>query len=303
MAVVNYDRLAEGTSISGKYGETLKITERWQIRVDTPQTSKLEIVLAVTGDIGITYGSPHPDIPALLAMEFELSPVGRDGMRWTLTVQFYVPPEDKRPKENGIPEDAWQRSGGSTTVPAFADKNGSIITNSAGDPLEGLEKEREEASWTLTKFYENDDDLESDILAAAGKVNSENWAGTIALTWKCYFKGAKKVSVSRLDGSEDGGTLEYIEAQWEFRLDESTWKLMPWDIGFMAFNSSGEKVAITTDDGKAVKQPVGLASDGSALAPGEPPFVINGGDGVEIYNVADFATIFGEPCLICGSGS
>jgi hypothetical protein len=301
MAWVSYDRINEGTGLSGKYGESMRAIEKWQIRVDSPLTSKAAILVGVSGQIGVTYGTGHFDLPALKAMEFDLSPTGRDGMRWVLTVVYYVPPAGKEVTENGIPEDVWERSGGATSVPAFTDRDGEVITNAASDPLEGMEKERPERSWTLTRCYEDDAALEADVSAADGRLNDGNWSDGDAKTWKCYFKGAKKVTTSKLNGADDAGTLEYIESQWEFRYDPGTWKLMPWDVGFMEIDGSGRKVAILTDDGKAVKQPVGLDTDGAALAPGTKPLVANDGDGFDVYEEADFGSVFGEPAILAGS--
>lgn len=311
MAWDTYERIVEGCSLSGKFGESMRITERWQIRTTGPLTSKMEILQGVSRTIGITYGSPHWEVPALLAMEFDLSPVGRDGIRWILTVQYYVPPPEKQVTENGIPPDVWDRNGGATSVPVFVDRAGDTICNAAGDPLEGLQREREESSWTLTRCYATDEDLQDDIEAAAGRLNAEgpvgapNWAGGAAKTWKCYFKGSKKVSTTRLNATEDGGLLEYIESQWEFRYDPETWKLMPWDVGLMELVDSGsgsgtapERRAIVGADGRAVKQPVGLDADGSALPPGTKPLVINDGDGADIYEEADFHAIFGTPSVL-----
>ena len=303
MAWVSYDRIVEGTSLSGKYGESMRATERWQIRTDSPLTSKAEILAGVTATIGLTYGTAHFDLPALKAQEFELSPVGRDGMRWTLTVQYYAPPAGKEVTENGIPEDVWERSGGATTVPAFTDRDGESIVNAAGDPIEGLEKERQEQGWTLTRCYEDDAGLEGDVAAADGRINDAAWADGEEFTWKAYFKGAKRVTTSRLNGADDAGTLAYVESQWEFRYDPGTWKLMPWDVGFMELDGSGGKRAITTDDGKPVKQPVGLDTDGTALAAGTKPLVANDGDGFDVYEEADFDSIFGEPAILAAGSS
>lgn len=303
MAWVDYQRINEGTSLSGKYGESMRATERWQIRVDDPLTSKTDILAGVTGTIGLTYGTAHFDVPALKAQEFELSPVGRDGMRWTLTVQYYAPPAGKEVTENGIPEDVWERSGGATSIPAFLDRDDEPIVNAAGDPLEGMEKERQEKGWTLTRCYETDEELDADLVAADGHINDDTWGGGAELTWKCYFKGAKRVTTSRLNGSEDGGTLAYVEAQWEFRYDPAEWKLKPWDVGFMELDGSGEKKTITTNDGKPVKQPVGLDADGTALAPGTTPLVANDGEGFDIYPEADFDEIFGTPAILSAGSS
>jgi hypothetical protein len=297
MAWVNYQRILDGTSVSGKFGESLQITERWQIRVDSPSTSKADILTGVSTTSGVTWGSSHFEFPALKAMEFELAPEGKDGMRWLLTVKYYVPSPTKTPQENGIPADVWERGGGTTTIPAFTDSSGDTITNAAGDPLEGLEKEREETSWTLTKYYEDQASLDSAIASYAGKVNSAGWAGEDEKTWKCYFKGAKRQSVSKLDGVDDAGTLDFIESRWEFRLEVDTWKAMPWDVGFMEL-VSGSRKTITSSDGKPVKQPVALNSDGTKKTAGSAPDVINGGAGVDLYLTADWSGEFGTPELI-----
>jgi hypothetical protein len=275
----------------------MRVQERWRIRVDTPQTNRTDIVAGVTATIGITWGSAHSEFPALKAMEFDLAPATDDAMLWMLTVSFYVPPPGKVVQENGIPADVWERNGGATTVPAFTDRLGNTITNAAGDPLEGLEKEREETSWSLTKYYETQAELDADIDAASGRVNDAVWDGWFAKTWKCYFKGAKKQSISKLDGQDDGGVLEFIESRWEFRLDPGTWKAMPWDVGFMELVGS-ERKTILGNDGKPVKQPVALNSNGTKKSPGQAPSVINNGAGVDLYLSADFGNIFGTPELL-----
>lgn len=297
MALVSAQRISDGCSISGKFGESLQITERWQIRVDSPLTSKADIVGGVTGAAGITWGTPHWEVPSVQAMEFECAPTGRDGLRWILTVKYYAPEPKKKPKENGIPEDIWSREGGATSVPAFTDVDGDTIVNSAKDPLEGLERERDERSWGFTKYYETDAELQADIDACSGKVNSGAWGGGDEKTWKCYFRNAKRITTTKLDGEDDAGLLHYIEGNWEFRYDPDTWKLMPWDVGFMEIKD-GEKVAILTSDGKAVKQPVALNTDGSAKTAGSPPSVVNNGDGIDVYETASFSATFGDPQLM-----
>jgi hypothetical protein len=297
MPAFAYQRILDGTSVAGKFGESLEITERWQIRVDTPLVNKADLLEHVSLTSGVTWGASHFEFPALKALEFNLSPEGKDGLRWILTVNYYMPKPPRVPKANGIPEDVWERSGGTTTVPAFTDKEGVTICNSAGDPLEGMEKEREESSWTLTKFYTSSATLEADISAYAGKVNSELWAGRGPRSWKCYFKGAKRETVSKLDGVDDAGKLEFIESKWEFRYQPDTWNLKPWDVGFMEL-ASGERKTILGNDQKPVKQPVALNSDGSKKAAGQRPGVIRSGAGAEVYNTANWTDAFGLPTII-----
>lgn len=298
MAWVSYQRILDGTSVSGRFGESLQITERWQVRVDSPATSKVDILAGFCSASGVKYGSSHFEFSACKALEFELSPInGKSGMLWGVTVKYYIPEPKKTPQQNGIPKDVWDVSGDAVTIPAFRDASGTMITNSAFDPVEGLEKEREEWSWSLTKNYTTDAALSADIQAYAGRVNSAAWAGNPAKTWKCYFKGAKKVSIAKFDGQENGGQLEYVESHWEFKHDTDTWKSMPWDVGFMEL-VGGERKTITGQDGKAVKQPVALNSNGTKKAPGEAPSVIRNGDGADLYLTANFSAGFGTPSLV-----
>lgn len=293
MAVVSCSEVIAGTSASGKFGESVRLTRKWTVRVDDMQTSKAAIIAANL----VNWGDAHPDFAACKAMEFELSNSDEVGMRWTITVTYYIPPRDKKVNENGIPEDYWEASGGTATIPAFEDINGDTITNSAGDPLEGLEKERSEFGWTLTKFY-TDDTWTTDAVTCSNTVNDDTWSGCAAGTWKAEFKSAKLREITPT--GEDAETTYCVETHWEFRYDASGWKALPWDVGFMELDDSGSspvRKTIKGSDGKAVKQPVALNPDGSAKAAGEKPDIINGGAGAEIYEQTDFSTTFGNPSI------
>lgn len=295
MAVVYCGEIAAGTGASGKFGESLKITRKWTIRVDDPATSRLAIVNAN----GVSWGDPHPDNASLKAMEFDLSPADDVGMRWVNTVSYYVPQNDKKPDENGAPASYWEASGGSKVVPCFVDVNGDTITNSAGDPLEGLEREEAEASWSLTKFY-FDDSWATDAMACTNRTNDAAWSGGDADTWKCQFKGAKRRDYT----ASDGTAASCVETHWEFRYNADKWILKPWDVGFMekvdangAASTGGTyRAAILGKDKKPVKQPVALMN-GVARAVGDPPVVINGGAGAQVYQQADFGDKFGTPTV------
>lgn len=298
MAVVSYQRILDGANLSGKFGESIVATERWQVRVDTPATSKLAILTELASVGGIVWGMSHPDISALKAMEFDLSSEGREGMRWILTVKFYVPPPTRAIQSGtAIPKDVWEFTGGTSTVPAFRDNAGNTITNAAGDPLEGLERERHDFAWTLRKAYANESDFTTAAATYPGTVNSASWAGGAAKTWKCYLRSAKKVDVSTLSSGAQGTTLSYVEANWEFRYDPQTWKCMPWNVGFMEL-ASGQRKTILDANGRPVKQPVALTNSGAKASDGTAPSVINSGNGVDLYPTANFSTGFGSPALL-----
>lgn len=309
MAVVAWRRVLDGVEVSGKIGESLRIVEKWLLRVDDQNTDKKNML----GVIPVGYYTPHWEFADCKAQEFSLSPSDRSGMHWMLSVTYYVPPNNKRLDEDtGVPSDYWECSGGTSTVPAFTDVTGATIVNAAKDPLEGLQKEREEESWTLTKYYTADSTWKADRTAYAGKVNSDSWAGGTAGEWKCYFKSARRKEIQDVDlGTETDSSTEgqgggtsadvqkrtIVETVWEFRREPNTWKCKPWDVGFHEL-VSGDRKVITGSDGKPVKQPVALNSNGTKKAVGQAPSVINSGSGVDLYASAAFTTKFGTPSII-----
>jgi hypothetical protein len=310
MAVVTWRRVLEGSELSGKVGESLRIVERWEVRVDSPLTTKLAIV----GAVPVGWNSPHWEFPDCKAQEFSLSPNSRTGLVWTLTATYYLPLPNKNICADGLPCDFWEASGGSTSIPVFMDKDNEMICNSAGEPMEGLEREREEESWVLTKYY-IDDSWKLDRDGYAGKVNSAEWANGDAKTWKCYFKSAKQKDIQDIDlnrpanasaegGAADDGdvfTRTIVETVWEFKKEPKTWTLKPWDVGFMQL-VSGKRETILGDDKKPVKQPVALNADGTKRTPGQKPSVIRNGAGAEVYDTADFAGKFGTPKIVAVGG-
>jgi hypothetical protein len=304
MAVVGWRRLPSG--LSGAIAEPLTVPEQYEIRVDSPNTSRR----AILGAIPVGWNSAHWEFTSLRAVSFDLKPTSDTGMRWSLTVTFTIPPRDKQLDENGIPANYWEATGGTTTQPAFQDKDGQPIVNAAKDPVEGLEREREEMSWTLTRYY-TDDSWKADRLNFAGKVNSETWDDGAAKTWKCYFKGATKKEIqdaklnATASGADTGEAAEsvtftkrtIVETKWEFRYDPTTWKTMPWEVGFQELVGE-QRVVILGDDLKPVKQPVALNDDGTRKSPGSTPGIIRAGAGAELYHAAAFGPKFGTPFIV-----
>lgn len=290
MAVVACSEIPRGTGVSGKYGESFTYTRKWIIRVDSPSTSRRTIARAA----GIVFGAAHPDDPAHLAMEFDCTEASGDGMLWELAVKYYIPPFENRPSvDTGLPRDCWSGSGSGTTIPAWRDKDGGHILNSAGDPLEGGEKESTEFVLTLVKCY---DSLAWSPIAEtrSNTVNASSWNSSPARTWKAAYKGSQKKEMA-VPGSD--ATRVYWEVTWEFHYRKDTWDWKPWDVGFnQRVDSTGAptgagtgRAAILGADKKPVKQPVAL-SGGVALPPGSQPSALT----FRLYDETDFS-VFGTP--------
>jgi hypothetical protein len=292
MAVVKVDEVIGGTGLSGKYGESFTFTRKWRIRVDDPKTSKVVISRAP----GIVFNAPHPDFASHRAMEFDLTDEDGVGMFWIMTVKYYIPPKENTPDDTtGMPKDDWKATGSTTTLPCWRDKDGTYITNSAGDPLEGIEIEASDASLTLTKCFA---DLEWSSIASdqSNTVNDAGWNGYSFRTWKVEFRGATKKEMTVSAGSGTA-TKPYWETSWEFRYRKDTWAVKPWDVGFnQLVDSSGnptssgsQRAAVLGADKKPVRQPVAL-SNGVAKAAGQKPSSLT----FQIYRETNFS-VFGTP--------
>lgn len=294
MAIVATREIAKGTGVSGKFGESFTFTRKWLVRVDDPATSRVDIAQAA----GVAFGDGHPDSPFHVAMEFDCTEASGDGMIWDLTVKYYIPPATSQPDPaTGIPKDTWQAANATQTIPVYKDKDGLSITNSAGDPLEGIEREANSFTLTLTKFYDGGGNYEWSTTAReqSNTVNSTAWNGGAARTWKVEFRSAVKKPLT------DGAAVEpryYWETVWEFKYREDTWDLKPWDIGFnQLVDSSGLpepygslRAAVLGADKKPVKNPVALNSDGTAKTPGQKPDALT----FSVYPETNFF-VFGTP--------
>lgn len=290
MSVVVCVETARGTGVSGKYGESFTFTRKWIVRVDSPSTPRTLIARAP----GIVFGDGHPDFSNHRAMEFDCTEESGDGMMWSVTVKYYIPPVDKTPDDaTGMPKDAWSASGSTITIPVFEDKDGETIVNSARDPLEGVERESSEFSLTLTKCYA---DLAWSAIAKnqSNTVNGSTWNSSPARTWKVAFRSASKKEAT---SSSANTTKPYWETVWEFTYREETWDFKPWDVGFnQLVDSTGSpssggaaRAAILGADKKPVKSPVAL-SNGIAKTAGSTPDALE----FRVYRETSFS-VFGEP--------
>jgi hypothetical protein len=303
-------------SHGGKHQDTFTYEEFWLIRTDSPS----EPMTNIRASAGYEYMDPHPDDSSCKAIEFDVRPEGDSGLLYKMRIRFAAPPPNTQGGDGGggdgggggqpgqIPgimkTPVWGASSSVTSGPCFEhfpDDGDNVtketITNSAGDPLEGLEKEQAGFRLTLTQYYASHNgwrDLSRDYTNA---INSAGWNGGGAREWKCQGCSA------RLQTENNGGaTIVYWEVGWEFEYKPGGWDLMPWDVGFAQLvDDEGEpapygtkRAQIKGQDGKGVRQPVALNADGTAKEPGQKPNVINGSAGVRVYQELPFDGPFGQ---------
>lgn len=302
MAVVWTREMQRERSQSGKYGETYVYKRSWLVRVDDPSTPLPDI----TNGPGINWLDPHPDDDSCLALEFDTKPADDTGLLYIRTCTY----QKKPPNSTGGDEEADQPtyvegimkipiwSGGSsvTSGPATRDKDGDVIANSAGDPLEDLSMDVAEFRLTLTQYYASHTQWGPLAREYTNAVNSDSWNGGTARTWKCQGCSAQVQTENNALV-----TITFWEVTWEFAYREDDWNLKAWDVGFhelcgsdgVASASGDKRKAIKGQDGKTSKQPVALGS-GVALPAGMAPQIINNGNGAEVYRPLPFASVFGE---------
>jgi hypothetical protein len=267
------------------------------VRVDAPPPTTS--VAAILTAPGVAYGTAHPSFAACKAMKWSYSAIDGSGLLWAVTVQYYVPTVEVDPM-TGLPMDAWQARGTTQTLPFYQDRNGNILANSAGDPLEGMEREICYMGWTLTRSYTSISTAFAQIKGSSNKTNNDLWPslGSSAVdTWKCTFGNLQKRIIVTQSGATQTAT-PYWEATFEIDYKEDTWHIKPWDMGFnervdgtgMPTSTGTNRRAILGREGRPVKQAVALAS-GVALPPGTPPVALD----FDPYGKISFTAAFGTP--------
>jgi len=297
MAVIATKYLPNKASGDGEFRQSHNLSETWHVRVDAPPPTTS--VAAILTAPGVAYGTAHPSFAACKAMKWSYGAADGSGLLWAVTVQYYVPIIDIDPI-TGLPTDAWQARGTTQTLPLYQDRNGNILTNSAGDPLEGMEREICYMGWTLTRSYTSINTAFAQIKGSSNKTNNDLWPslGSSAVdTWKCTFGNLQKRIIVTQSGATQTATA-YWEATFEIDYKEDTWHVKPWDMGFnervdatgMPTSTGTNRRAILGREGRPVKQAVALAS-GVALPPGTPPVALD----FDPYGKISFTAAFGTP--------
>ena len=297
MAVIATKYQPNKASGDGEFRQSHNLSETWLVRVDAPPPTTS--VAAILTAPGVAYGTAHPSFAACKAMKWSYSAVDGSGLLWAVTVQYYVPTVEVDPM-TGLPMDAWQARGTTQTLPFYQDRNNNILANSAGDPLEGMEREICYMGWTLTRSYTSINTAFAQIKGSSNKTNNDLWPslGSSAVdTWKCTFGNLQKRIIVTQSGATQTATA-YWEATFEIDYKEDTWHVKPWDMGFnervdatgMPTSTGTNRRAILGREGRPVKQAVALAS-GVALPPGTPPVALD----FDPYGKISFTAAFGTP--------
>jgi hypothetical protein len=278
MAVVDSRELFRGRGGSQKYGEVPSYKREYLVRVDSMATSETAIAQAT----GCAMLDAHPDVPEALLNDVSVTQDGDSPFHYRVSLSYGVLEDaDENPLDR---PDQFSYTGAITSGPAFihyGDGNDSpaVIVNSAGDPLEGLEKES--AEWRVSisgNRADFDKSLASDYL---NTINSDTYSGLSAGTVKCQgISGSRKIELV------SGSKLVYWEVNVELAHRGENWRLKTWDVGFNEI-VGGERKKILDAAKKEVSQPVAL-SGGVQKSAGQPPDMLT----FKIYKEKTFTGIF-----------
>lgn len=289
-----------GRTSSRRYGEVGNYERSFTLTYDDPPTS----VTQIENDLGITMGMPHPENDGAIVIGIDVDPLDDSGLLWRVRLSYGEKPADKDDPEPGEPpgegeptpppvirrQPLWSASSSTTSVPCFqhyTNGNGGLetITNSAGDPLEGLDCEAAEFRISLTQYYHSHEQWMTTAVNYTNAVNSDTWHGKAPGTWKCQGCSAQ---------IETAGGVVFWAVTFEFAYRD-TWNLTPWDVGYnervgddgVPSMTGTKRRGIVGQDRKPTKHPVALGG-GVALPAGTKPNVINNGLGVRVYREMPF---------------
>jgi hypothetical protein len=293
-------------------GEGLEFTRSFTVQVDTPTTPLIQIVNA----IGIGLWASHPEDYFSRAQKFDVKPRGSSLLLYEVTVHYkkvdeknedrqeQKPGEPPKPETEPaiMPKPVWSGGTTSSTQPFTVDANGKPVTNSAGVPFPDAEKKVPTPTLSLVRPYPSYKAMNTAVGRIVGRVNSAPWAGGDIGEWLC--ESTRWSWKSEGQGNEQ---LRYVECQFDFAFQEDGWAQKLLDVGYQQkvddegnpSPSGGELAPILGQDGKPVKEPVGLNGQGVAMSPPpsptNPPLVINNGKGAMPYKSANFSSIVGSP--------
>ena len=278
-------------------------------RVFQVRTDCVEDISVVTSYVGVYYGTAHPEDGGAILTSHETKVSDDSGLLYTVTLNYSPQKPDDQLDDSDEPgnipslskKSHWSASSSVSTGPCFEDEAGDIITNTAGDPLEGLSREFADYKLTLTQYYLLHTDWDGIAMSYTNTCNDAIWNGGQIRTWKCQGCSAKVLTENITNEFNAELTTSFWELTWEFAYRKATWDLKVWDIGFservdankVPSQSGDYKALIKGKDGKTVKTPVALhngmakvAADAGFPAPDELTF--------QIYGDTTFVDVFGE---------
>jgi hypothetical protein len=279
MSVIAWREVIDGRGATQKFAENVKCKRTFIATVDDPTTP----VSTINNAIGISWLDAHPEFPAVYVTDMSCQ---NDGDPLHYKVEFtydLIKQEDRQPMPWSR-TDKFTFSGSVTSGPALLHYNNGFsspkfILNTAGDPLEGAEKEQ--AEWRIQITGNRQNFNYAVAMAYVNAVNSDTWSGAPPGTVKCQGISGQK-EVEQVNNAE----VPYWSVTVELAYRVEGWNLKLWDIGYNELKS-GSRQKILDKLKEPVSEPVAL-SNGVAKTAGQPPDMLT----FKIYKELAFTGVF-----------
>lgn len=230
-----------------------RVTRTWKVITDDKTDNYFTISSYFAATEGIVYLTPHPDNGAYTARDLSADQQDESPFFWIVTVTYSTEPlkADDQDQQAPNPLDRPVRiTWDSENAQEFTtkDKDGKAMLNSAGDPLEPVEKD--DIRWIIA-LTKNFDELPSWILTTVNKVNDA------AITISGLELPERTVKVQRLHIGERQveNDVPFYEVTIELAYKEDTWDVKRLDEGFNVTSGDGrvpatekKKIQIETDE-------------------------------------------------------
>jgi len=235
---------------------------------------------------GIAWLDPHPENDNALLVDSNIQQDGDSPFHWKVTFTYK--------SATDLTQTPWERpvqysfNGSTASAPAFwyfpTDNNNNtkkIIINTAGDPIGGLDRDEGEFTVTITANLAPPSKTATDADGAVisfpsapfwdyakaqkyvGAINSDQWSGGAAKTWKC-----QSITANRKIEDVGGTTFVYWECNTTLAYRATTWDLQTWDVGFNEIIAGTRRKIMAGSE--PVSEPAAL-SNGRAKTPGQAP--------------------------------
>lgn len=279
MSVTAHYEVIDGRGATQKFGEAVKCKRTYIATVDDPTTSVSDIANALP----IRWLDPHPEFPAVFVTDISVQNDG-DPLHYKVEYTYDLVRQEDRQPMPWDRADKFSFSGSVTSGPAILHYNDGFSTpkfilNSAGDPLEGAEKEQ--AEWRVRIEGNRQTFNYGQAMAYVNAVNSDAWSGAEPGTLKCQgISGSKEVE--QVNNTE----ISYWKISIDIAYRVEGWRLKLWDVGYNEI-VGGKRKRIVDALKEPVSEPVALLN-GAARSPGSAPDMLT----FRVYKELPFAGAF-----------
>lgn len=279
MSVISCQEVIDNRGATQEFGRNVKTKRTWMATVDDPRTP----VSDIANSVGIQWLDVHPEFPAVYCTQISCTNDG-DPLHYRIEFTYDLILQEERAQLPWERQDKFTFGGSVTSGPAYIHYNQGfttpkLIVNSAGDPLEGAEKEC--AEWRVQISGNRQTFNYAQAMAYVNAVNSDTWSGAPPGTVKCQgITGTKEVE--QVGGQE----VPFWSVSVDLAYRAEGWSLKVWDVGYNEIVGSQRK-KILDKMKEPVSEPVAL-SNGVAKTPGQPPDMLT----FKLYREQVFSGVF-----------